>query len=559
MTARGFRFLLVNCLVVAAAWAQQPAVPGPNAAAATPQAPQDVLGRNTPRGTVVGFLVAARKGQDEIAAQYLNTRLRGKAAADLARQLDVVLNTRLPARLNELSDRPEGSRLLLAPDQDLVGTISGGGGKVDIVLERVDREKTGPIWLFSRKTLDAVPDLFEEINVVPVETLLPAFLVDIRIAQIPLFEWLALLVVLPLLYLLSGLLNRLLGSWAGTLRRRLRRQANLPNPVPLPRPVRLLMLVLIIRWTLSKVSLPLLARQVWSSAATMIAIAAFVWAFILFTDWVENYLHVRAERPIQGGAASIWHLALRMIDLLAIFVGMLVALHHFGVNLTAALAGLGVGGIAIALAAQKTLENVIGGISLILDGAVRQGDLLKQGGTEGLVEDMGLRSTRIRTFDRSVVSIPNGQLANVNIENLSIRDKFWFHPMLSLRYETTAAMMRSIVQGVDDLLTHHAAVERSSARVRFLRFGASSLDVEIFSYVLARDWVHFLEIQQELLLRIMEIVQAAGARMAFQSHMMYLAADPFSDGSQVPMPQRSLPSAKENPASGPDRQQANIF
>jgi MscS family membrane protein len=116
------------------------------------------------------------------------------------------------------------------------------------------------------------------------------------------------------------------------------------------------------------------------------------------------------------------------------------------------LAGLGVGGIAVALAAQKTLENVIGGASIIFDGAVRVGDLLKVGETLGTVEDIGLRSTRLRTFDRTVFTVPNGQIANVSLENLSLRDSFWFHHIFSLRYETTAAQMRSVPQGITGLL-----------------------------------------------------------------------------------------------------------
>ena len=114
-------------------------------------------------------------------------------------------------------------------------------------------------------------------------------------------------------------------------------------------------------------------------------------------------------------------------------VCLLVALYHFGLNPTAALAGLGVGGIAVALAAQKTLENVIGGISVIVDKVASVGDTLRVGGTVGTVEDIGLRSTRIRTLDRTLLSVPNGQIANLSLENLSARDKFWFHPKLCLR------------------------------------------------------------------------------------------------------------------------------
>jgi MscS family membrane protein len=453
----------------------------------------------------------------------LNTRLRGEAAATLAHQLYVVLDRGLPARLSQLSDRPEGSLPFPArPDQDLVGTIGGDGG-VDIVVERVDRKENGSLWLFSSKTLDAVPDLYEEANAIAVENVIPEILVRTRIGHVPLFQLLALFIGLPLLYLIPTLVNRLLSPIAGRVRRYVRKNADLPNPQVLPKPVRLLFMALTIRWALSKVAIPLLAREFWSGTAAVITIAASVWILILCNGAVANVIRWRLVRVEQSGATSVLRLGRRAVDVLWLVAGILACLHHFGVNLTAALAGLGVGGIAVALAAQKTLENVIGGISVIFDQTVRVGDRVKVCDKDGFVEDIGLRSTRIRTDDRTVVSVPNGQLAMVILENISLRDKFWFHHALRLRYETSAATMRAILDGVKTYLAQDTRVEPSSVRVRFIRFGASSLDVEIFAYLFAGDWAEFLETQQEFLLDIMENVQRAGASMALPSQTVYLA------------------------------------
>lgn len=530
--------LLVLCMSVifAATAYAQPRVPGTAPAPTIPQpeAPPDAFGRTTPKGTVLGFLKAARMGEDDDAAQYLNTRLRGKAASDLAHELYVVLDRRLPARLNELSDRPEGSRVSLTrPDQELVGTIGSTDGPVDIVLERVTQNKAS-IWLFSRKTLDSIANVFEEVDEVSVENLLPGFLVHTRIASVPLFELLAVFLGLPLLYLLASLFNRALSPWVGRLRRRLRKKPSLPDPVLLPRPVRLLVMVLVIRWALSKITLPLLARQFWSGIATFLAVAALVWLFVLLNGWCESFIRRRLQRGQKTGATSLLRLGRRTVDLLIVFSGLLFVLSHFGVNVTAALAGLGVGGIAVALAAQKTLENVIGGISIIFDQVVKEGDMLNTGSTMGVVEDIGLRSTRIRTLDRTVVSVPNGQLANVQLENLSARDTFWFHHNIGLPYETSTVTLRSIIGNIDKLLARDALVDAGSARVRLLQFGTSSLNIEIFAYLLARDFVHFLEIQQELLLQVMEIVEAAGSRIALQSQTVYLTADSTTGEARAP-------------------------
>jgi len=189
-------------------------------------------------------------------------------------------------------------------------------------------------------------------------------------------------------------------------------------------------------------------------------------------------------------------------------------LRHFGIDPTPALAGLGVGGLAVALAAQKTLENVIAGASLILDRAVQVGDFLKVGTVEGTVDHIGLRSTRIRTPGRSVVSVPNSQIANMSLETLSARDKFWFHPIVALRQETTRAQMQLVLDGIRQALEGQTTVERESIRVRFHRLGAFSLDVEVSAYVQAADWTHFMEIQERLLIEITGIVERAGTGIA---------------------------------------------
>ncbi|HVN81111.1 MAG TPA: mechanosensitive ion channel family protein, partial [Terriglobia bacterium] len=319
-------------------------------------------------------------------------------------------------------------------------------------------------------------------------------------------------------------LNHLLSRLAGLLRRRLYRKADLPNPELLPKPIRLLLLALVIRRLLAKLDLPLLARQFWSSAASIITIAGCVWLFILLNGWVEGYVNRRLRGHNLTGRTSMLRLTRRVIDVVVIFAGVLVSLHHFGLNPTAALAGLGVGGIAVALAAQKTLENVIGGVSLIFDEVVRVGDFLKVGDTSGTVEDIGLRSTRIRTLERSMVSVPNGHIANMTLENFSSRDKFWFHPILALRYGTASPQMNAVVDGICSLLKGSQHVEPNSVRVRFLRFGVSSLDVEVFAYVLACDWSQFLAIQEKLFLRIMEHLEVAGVQIALPSQTIFVAA-----------------------------------
>ena len=522
--------LCMLLLLSLAMWTQVSPLQAP-APEPKPEIPKDTLGRDTPRGAVLGFLAAARKNNAQVAALYLNTPLRGVEAEELARQLAMFLNSRLPARLNEISDKPEGSLPdPLKPDEDLVGTIATGQGDLDIRLERVDRGKVGKVWVFSRSTLQSIPAAYAEISTPPIERFLPQFLLK-RVGNVPLFQWLAIFVGMPVLYLLTGLLDRLLALGLGPLRRRLQREKGLKKPRILPPPFRLLLLAGTIHWLLTRVGLPLLARQFWSTVALIVAISACTWLLILANGWAERYLVARY--PSMRESAAVVRLFRRIIDGLILFAGLLFTLYHFGVNPTAALAGLGVGGIAVALAAQKTLENLIAGISLVADQAVHVGDFLKLGDMMGTVEEVGLRSTRIRTLDRTLLCVPNGQISTMTLETFSARDKFWFHPIVGLRFETTPTQMRSVTSNMRNLLIAHPRIDSSSVRVRFLGIGASSLNVEIFAYVFAFDWNQFLEIQEQLLLSVIEIIEQAGTEIAFPSQTTYLAAGSYDKLDQI--------------------------
>ena len=199
-------------------------------------------------------------------------------------------------------------------------------------------------------------------------------------------------------------------------------------------------------------------REFWANAAALIIIVASTWLLIRLNGEVKStsvagFLLRTARR------CPCCSVGRRGVDILIVFVALVVTLRHFGIDPTPALAGLGVGGIAVALAAQKTLENVIAGASLIFDQAVRVGDFLKMGEIEGTVDHIGLRSTRIRTLDRTVVSVPNSQIANASLETISARDKFWFHPVVGLRYETTPDQLHAVVDGIRQLLLEQASID----------------------------------------------------------------------------------------------------
>jgi MscS family membrane protein len=345
------------------------------------------------------------------------------------------------------------------------------------------------------------------------------------------------LIGLAAFYGLTVVLNRLL---SGLLVRVLPAAFKTPTSARrnvLPLPARLLVMALAGRWVLANLSLSLFVRQFWTNVARSVTIATVVWLLIHLNGEVEHWI-IRRFPPSQAGAASLLRLIRRAADVLVIFLGLLAFLHLFAIDATPALAGLGVGGIAVALAAQKTLENVVAGASLIFDKAVRVGDTLRIGTTVGTVDHIGLRSTWIRTLDRTMISIPNSQIANASVETLSVRDKFWFHPAVGLVYETAPSQLRTVLDGIRKMLDEHPRIDRQSVRVRFLNLGAFSLDVDVFAYVFARDWNHFLEIQEEFLFGITDIVAKAGTQIAFPSQTMYVAGAQTALTSADVLPKR---------------------
>ena len=447
----------------------------------------------------------------------------GKPATTLAHQLYVVLDARLPARLTQVSDSPEGSRANpLKPNEEIVGAVPAGDGSIDIVVERVTGPDEKAIWLFSAATLNAVPTLYSEVTFGLDERTLPRILTGRKIGGVRVVEWLVVLLGIPLFYFATVLLDRLLRPLVAGLWRMLFKDSTLFEAHLLPMPVRLLLVAVGTRWLLSTLPLPLMLRQVGSNAAALLTIAALVWLVILFNRQLEARV-IRRFPVAQGAAAqSLVRVARRVVNILVTFIGVLAALRHFGVDATPALAGLGVGGIAVALAAQKTLENVIAGASLIFDQAVTTGDFLKMGEVTGTVDHIGLRSTRIRTLDRTIITVPNSQIASASLETLSVRDKFLFHHVVGLRYETTHEQLRAVVDGIRGALVAEPLTEEESVRVRFLRLGASSLDVDVFAYLRAAGFNHFLELQESLLFGITEIVARAGTEIAFPSQTMYV-------------------------------------
>jgi len=268
------------------------------------------------------------------------------------------------------------------------------------------------------------------------------------------------------------------------------------------------------------------------------AIAA-VWIILLTMHWLVESIIASPQITTHGLNASLIRLGIRFIGFIVVLVYLFHILHELGVPVYGLVAGAGIGGLAFALAARSTLENFMGTLNLFADRPVRVGDLCRYGKdiapgvpSLGNVEEIGLRSTRIRGKDRTITTIPNAAFADMHIINLSKRDKMLFRTKIPLRYETTPDQLRLVLLQLREMLIAHPRIAEDPARVRAIGFGDFSLDLEIFAYVMTADWNDFLAVQEDLVLRIMDIVRKAGTAFAIPSQTVYHNRDAGLDMEQ---------------------------
>ena len=491
----------------------------------------DPLGRSAPEGTVFGFMKSAAQRNYDQALQYLDTKTTGTRAQKLVDALRAILERGFSGNVAMLSNKPEGNLDdSLPPSKERVGTVKTPSGSLDILLERVERGNGPPLWLFSAETLKNVPETYKELDVRTIEPYLPKFLVNTWVLWFPLWMWFLFLLVIPVLFGLSLLVTRLLTHILLFSVHRITKVRADQHVARLTGPLRIVIFALAI-WFISLLSHSVTASVFWRYVASTLTVIGATWLGVRVIDLVFKLKQSQLVAT-SSDKISLVQLGRKLFQILAVVVGAVVIFYIGGINIAAVLTGLGIGGIAIAFAAQKTLENLFGGIMIISDQPIRVGDFCRAGEYIGNVENIGLRSTRIRTLERTVVSVPNGQLAVMSLENFTMRDKVWFHHMLHLRYETTADQLRYILAGIRKMLYEHSKVESLSARIRLIGFGTSSLDLEVFAYVLETKYESFLHIQEDLLLRIIGIVEASGSGFAFPSQTTYIAKDSGLDAEK---------------------------
>lgn len=269
-------------------------------------------------------------------------------------------------------------------------------------------------------------------------------------------------------------------------------------------------------------------------ALRVAVLGAFFWALWRAVDVVREFFARTRWARTAAASRSLIPLGTRVTKVAVAALGTVALLSLLGYPVASLIAGLGIGGLAVALAAQKTVENLFGAFSLGVDRPFCEGDFVKVEDFVGTVEAIGLRSTRFRTLDRTIVSLPNGRLADMRLESFSARDRLRLATVIGLVYGTTAAQLRDVLAGLERVLRRHPQVWPDAVVVRFAELAASSLNIQVMAWFQTADWSEFQCIRQDVLLKFMDVVEESGTSFAFPTTTVHLA---------------SLPAAPRAPAS----------
>jgi MscS family membrane protein len=490
---------------------------------------------------MLGFFEACRAGNYSKASRFLDLRDktpedRAKIGPGLSRQLQDILDHSSDFDLNQLSNDPTGDLGDgLSPDIETLESYTVDKTVITLQLHRIRSRSGNLIWLVNPESLTRLSELHDLQIETSFEKSLPAPLVSIKFLDTALWQWIAYVLLAVLLLVLSRLLSRAVLAGVNLLLSLLSREKQ-DVLTEFARPIWLLLSISIFRASIEVIGGSVLLRLGITRLLAFLFFLALAW---LAADCVD-LLAVRVKGQLsprqRAVSASVIPLFQRMAKIALFAFALLVTLSSWGYNTNAILAGLGVGGLAVALAAQKTLENLFGGVSVITDRPVLVGDYCKFGTQAGTVEEIGLRSTRIRTQDRTLVSVPNSQFSTMTLENFAARDSFWFHPILNLRGDATTAQIRAVIEGVEGLLRGYPKVVAGKLPVRFTAIGSYSFELQIYTYVQTVDQDEFNSIQADLLMKILETIEAAGTGLAVPVQESLTPPVPHTAPPQSPLP-----------------------
>lgn len=543
------RAVLAWCLAALAvgAWAQLPA-PSPQTSA-----PSNVPAALAhPRATMRTYLEAMNEGRAKDAAQTIdlssiNLVLRDTEGVRIARMLFDVLNRTVYVDIEEIPDTPDGDAWTVVQPKALDGRVLG---TVEIA-----RSSTGA-WRFSNSTVEALPRMWEGVRdrsviqgltEVDARSIAPG---EWMRAQVPEawrgkslwlehWQWMflgALVLATMLLHLLSRILIAVVLRVRGRMGSSTTTEATRRG---LRRSVGWILAATLLVKALPYLSLPEILDAPLMFFARFMQFATAVWMLFAIWDAVMEAVAFRATRFMQRADTILMPIATKFGKFVIFAACTVLFAATLGVNLAGLLAGLGIGGLVLALAAKDSVENVFGSLTILFDMPFGIGDWVRIGTIDGTVEEINLRSTRVRTFEDSVITVPNSTMIKASVENMGARRYRRLRVPLSLTYDTSADKIEEFCAGVRDMIAQHPHTRKDKYHVELNQLSESSLDVLLYLFFEVDNLGAELAMRSAFLLDVKRFAESIGVQFAFPSRTLYMQppseAGPPADSEKLPV------------------------
>lgn len=483
----------------------------------------------TPLAAMLGLREAMRSKDYESLGKYLDRRYIDEALEQysdeqLLRALGYVFNLQNIIDVTTLSDDPEGNLGDGLPSyRDRIGSVRLQDEEIPIYLQRVPDGKGGRVWKLSNATVARIPDMWEELGYSDAAIKLGDWLPEFRFMGMQNWQIASLVLFFLLAWPLAGLVSYLL----------MRLALLVPNRFPLGiqhffrRPMRFFIFIVIAKLLIDQLGLSMTARILLESSG--IEYIAFTVLILGLLSLLRDYQIRKMQHAGNAHYVALLKPFTTIVKIIVVTVIALVWAKRAGYDMSTILAGLGVGSLAVALAAQKTLENVIGAVTLYTARPVSAGDFCRFGDVTGVVEEIGLRSTIIRTLDRSMVVIPNSVFSSVEIENYSQRDRIRFFRRYQIQVPG-AAQMRALLEDIRELLAANENVLDDTISVRFEDIVNGNAILRLDAGVATTDFQVFLAVAEEINIGILAAAEEQNCVFTGPARLNQDPAPAASDG-----------------------------
>ena len=513
-------------------------------------APPEGLKLHSPRDSAKSFAKLCTDSDFDNAARLMDLSAikadkQGKQGRRLARRLAMVLKRIRPQGFDDLSNEDMGSRESgVRGDREVVARTIIEKKELQVRLGQYQHKGDRAVWLFTQGTVASIDLLYKELGYGWAGDYLPALFFEKQLWEIQMWQWIGILMALIIAVIFGYFLSYVSRKLLLRVAKYTKWEWDDEVVACMRGPLAMVYVVVVFVALMPFLALAEGPRKFLMTSGKLLVIMAVGWFLIRLVDVAgEVILRWFKGREDDMGIAMV-PVARKVLKTFIVAVILIMGLQNMGVNVAGLLATLGIGGLAMAMAAKSTLENLLAGITIAFDRPFKMGDYIQVGSIAGTVEDLGLRSTRLRTAERTVVTIPNSKIVDDKVENFAVRDKLRILTTFGVQYDTTLEQVLYIIDEFKRYLVAQPAV-LDGFRVRFVGYNASSMDIEVLAYIDSTDFTEFSGIREQIYMELGKIVSASGSEMAFPSQTLYLGKDSHADPDKATKAAATVAERKE--------------